>query len=201
MSNSQASLLETVDQIARDVVAARAAAVDKDAAFPGEAIAALGQAGILGLVTGRDLGGLGEGPRMAALVVERIARECGSTAMVVCMHFAGAAVLEKFAPESVRRDVAAGNHLSTLAFSEQGSRSMFWAPVSTAEIAHGTNVRITARKSWVTSASHATAYVWSSRPVEATDQASTLWLVPRTAAGLRLGPAFDGMGLRGNDSV
>src|SRR5262249_22487314 len=51
------------------------------------------------------------------------------------------------------------------------------------------------------SAHRATAYVWSSRPLAAADQASTIWLVPRTGAGLRPAPAFDGMGLRGNDSV
>ncbi|HKE19624.1 MAG TPA: acyl-CoA dehydrogenase family protein [Kofleriaceae bacterium] len=200
MSNSESSLLEAVDRIAREVVAAHAADVDRKAAFPAEAVAALGEAGVLGLTTSRDLGGLGHGPRVAALVVERIARECGSTAMVVTMHFAGVAVLERFAPESVRRDVAAGRHLSTLAFSEAGSRSMFWAPVSSAERMDGGAVRLTARKSWITSASHATAYVWSSRPLSA-EGVSTIWLVPRTAGGLRIGAPFDGLGLRGNDSV
>jgi alkylation response protein AidB-like acyl-CoA dehydrogenase len=61
-------------------------------------------------------------------------------------------------------------------------------------------VALDAKKSWVTSAHHATAYVWSSRPLAA-EGVSTLWLVPRETAGLRLGEAFDGLGLRGNDSV
>ncbi len=202
MSNSESSLLESVERIAREVVARQAAEVDGKGAFPAEAVSALGEAGVLGLMTSPDVGGLGLGPRVAALVVERLARECGSTAMVVCMHFSGAAALEKFAPEAIRRDVAAGKHLSTLAFSEAGSRSMFWAPVSTAEKVDGPTVRITARKSWVTSANHATAYVWSSRPVaRSSDQPSTIWLVPRTTDGLRIGDRFDGLGLRGNDSV
>ena len=200
MSNDEASLLETVDRIAREVVAASAATVDRNAVFPAEAVAALGKTGVLGLLTGRDVGGLGLSPRVAALVVERIARECGSTAMVVTMHFAGAAVIEKLGPENVRRDIAEGRHLSTLAFSEAGSRSMFWAPVSLAEKMDGGKVRLQARKSWVTSAGHATAYVWSSRPVTA-EGPSTIWLVPRDTEGLRTGAAFDGMGLRGNDSV
>jgi alkylation response protein AidB-like acyl-CoA dehydrogenase len=72
--------------------------------------------------------------------------------------------------------------------------------VSTAEKMDGGQVRLHARKSWVTSASHATAYVWSSRPVAA-EGASTIWLVPRETAGLRIGATFDGLGLRGNDSV
>jgi alkylation response protein AidB-like acyl-CoA dehydrogenase len=200
MDISESSLLETVDRIAREVVAARAAEVDKEAVFPGQAIDALGKAGVLGVLSGRDVGGLGQTPRVAALVVERIARECSSTAMVVTMHFAGVSALEKFAPESVRREVARGAHLSTLAFSEAGSRSMFWAPVSSAEKADGGAVRLTARKSWVTSAHHAAAYVWSSRPLAA-EGVSTLWLVPRATDRVTVGAPFDGMGLRGNDSV
>jgi alkylation response protein AidB-like acyl-CoA dehydrogenase len=119
--------------------------------------------------------------------------------MVTCMHYAGATVIEKLGSEALRREVAAGRHLSTLAFSEAGSRSQFWAPLGTARRVEG-GVALDARKSWVTSAHHATAYVWSSRPLAA-EGVSTLWLVPRETAGLRLGEAFDGLGLRGNDSV
>src|SRR6185436_19125190 len=122
----------------------------------------------------------------------------GTTAMVVCMHYAGAAVIEKLGDEGTRRAIAAGRHLTTLAFSEVGSRSQFWAPTSQARLVAG-GVALTARKGWVTSAGHADSYVWSSRPV-AKAGASTIWLVPKGTAGLRPGVAFDGLGLRGNDS-
>ena len=94
--------------------------------------------------------------------------------------------------------MAAGQHLSTLAFSEAGSRSHFWAPVSTAAGHNGT-VNLDAFKSWVTSAGQADSYVWSSRPLEA-EGASTIWLVPANSAGLSIAGAFDGLGLRGNAS-
>jgi alkylation response protein AidB-like acyl-CoA dehydrogenase len=144
------------------------------------------------------VGGLGLGLGAAVAVVERVARACGSSAMVLTLHLCGTAVLEKFAPEVIRRDAASGKHLSTLAFSEVGSRSHFWAPVSTAT-ADGDGVRLNAKKSWVTSAHHATAYVWSSKPIAAAGP-STLWLVPRDAADIAVSGGFDGLGLRGNDS-
>lgn len=196
---TESQVLEAVDAIAREVVAKHAAEVDGKGAFPRASVAAFGERGLMGLMSSHDVGGLGQGPRVAARVIERVARECGSTAMVLTMHYAGAAVIEKLGPASVRKDVAAGRHLSTLAFSEVGSRSMFWAPTSSASPG-GAGVTLNARKSWCTSANHATAYVWSSRPMKA-DGASTLWLVPRGTAGLRTGAAFDGLGLRGNDSV
>jgi alkylation response protein AidB-like acyl-CoA dehydrogenase len=190
MSKTEAQVLEAADRIARQVIAPAADQVDREGSFPRAAMDALAEAGLLGLTVSRDVGGLGYGPRVAALVVARIARECSSTAMVTTMHYAATAVLEKLAPEAVCREVAAGRHLSTLAFSEVGSRSMFWAPVSTAQKSDR-GIRLNARKSWVTSARHATSYVWSSKPV-AVEGASTIWLVERETAGLRHGGSFDG---------
>jgi alkylation response protein AidB-like acyl-CoA dehydrogenase len=192
------TLLAAVDVIAREIVARDAIKIDRDGVFPSEAIAALGAAGVLGLISAPAVGGRGLGPAAAVEVVERIARECGSTAMVLCMHFSATALIEKLGPDDVRRDIAAGRHLTTLAFSEAGSRGQFWAPLSTAA-RDGDTVYLTARKSWVTSSHHADSYVWSSKPV-ATEDASTLWLVPSETSGLRVAERFDGLGLRGNDS-
>jgi alkylation response protein AidB-like acyl-CoA dehydrogenase len=117
--------------------------------------------------------------------------------MVVTMHYSAVSVIEAHGPEDVRRAVAAGTHLSTLAFSETGSRSHFWAPLSTAT-ADGGDVVLQASKSWVTSAGEADSYVWTSRAT--TGDGATLWLVPATAPGLTVAAPFDGLGLRGNAS-
>jgi alkylation response protein AidB-like acyl-CoA dehydrogenase len=187
-----------LERICSSTVAATAEAVDREGAFPSESIAALQAAGLLGALSSKESGGLGLGLKGAARVVQRVAEECGSTAMVLTMHYCGVAVLEAYGNAQIRREAASGMHLSTLAFSEAGSRSHFWAPSSTAESRNG-NVELNAAKSWVTSASHAAAYVWSSRPL-ATEGLSTLWLVPASANGLRVHGPFEGLGLRGNDS-
>jgi alkylation response protein AidB-like acyl-CoA dehydrogenase len=171
---------------------------DVEGRYPVETIDALKAAGLLGLVSAPELGGSGGGPRQAAEAVRRIAEHCPSTAMIVCMHYAATAVVERFGDEQTRRDIAASRHLSTLAFSERGSRSHFWAPLSTAT-PDGESVLLDAQKSWVTSAGHADSYVWSSRPAEA-EGASTIWLVPSSTDGLKVDAPFDGLGLRGNAS-
>lgn len=189
---------DVLEGLCNDTISAHASAVDRDAAFPERSIDVLKSAGLLGAMSGREVGGLELGLRGAAVIVRRVAEECGSTAMVLCMHYCGVAVLEAHAPDHVRRAAASGEHLSTLAFSEAGSRSHFWAPDSTAAARNG-EVILNARKSWITSASHATAYVWSSKPIEA-DGLSTLWLVPSKAPGVSVQGRFEGLGLRGNDS-
>ncbi len=200
MPIAEKSYLETLEPIATDVVASAAVDIDSTGEYPRAALQALGKAGLLGLVSASDVGGLGQAHRAAALVVERLARECASTAMVVAMHYAGAAVIEAHGPRDVRQAIAAGQHVSTLAFSEAGSRSHFWAPLRTATAVAGNgHVKLDAKKSWITSAGEADSYVWSSRPMLA-EGASTIWLVPAKAAGLRVVAPFRGLGLRGNAS-
>jgi alkylation response protein AidB-like acyl-CoA dehydrogenase len=198
MAQLNPEIQKKLEVIATEVVAAHAVAVDRDGVFPKASMDALAAAGFYGLISARELGGMGQGPGAAALAVLRVARECGSTGMVLAMHYAGTAVIEKYGPEAIRRDIAAGKHMSTLAFSEAGSRSHFWAPTSTAK-AVGGHVELDAEKSWITSAGSAAAYVWSSRPVAA-EGPSTLWLVPANAPGLTMPRPYDGLGLRGNDS-
>jgi len=190
--------LVSLEQVIADVVAPSAIEIDQQGAFPRAALDALGAAGLLGLISATEVGGQGQAHRAAAMVVERLAQECASTAMVVCMHYAGTAVIEAHGPLNIRKAIAAGQHLTTLAFSEAGSRSHFWAPVSTATAANG-HIQIDAQKSWVTAAGQADSYVWSSRPLAA-EGASTLWLVLSNADGLRIPAPFNGLGLRGNHS-
>ncbi|HEV7862140.1 MAG TPA: acyl-CoA dehydrogenase family protein [Acidimicrobiia bacterium] len=192
--------LDALERVITDIVAPRATTTDGQAAFPQVAVTALGEAGILGLTASPDVGGGGGGMREAAEVIERLAGTCGSTAMVVLMHYAATAAIDAHGPKDVRQAIASGGHLTSLAFSESGSRAQFWTPVSTAS-ADGDGVVLQASKSWVTAGAEADSYVWSSRPVESSSGPMTLWLVPSSAPGLSRPGGFDGVGLRGNGSI
>src|ERR1700722_2771287 len=192
------SYQDALDTVISEFVAPRAAEVDRGGIFPDDAVSALGEAKILSITIPAEYGGGGLGLAAATDIVRQLSKVCGSTAMVVMMHYAATAVLIATGQSQTLRDIGTGKHLTTLAFSEAGSRSHFWAPVSTA-IADGDWVVLDARKSWVTSAREAASYVWSSRPLQATGPMS-LWLVPTDAARLSVSAGFDGLGLRGNDS-
>lgn len=109
--------LEALTESIAAVAATHATDVDRGA-FPSETLQAMRTARMLGLVSATDVGGQGRGLHAAAFVVERLARECGSTAMVVCMHYCATAVIEQHGSAEIRTAIAAGRHLSTLAFSE-----------------------------------------------------------------------------------
>jgi len=194
---------DALTRVIEEVVAPGATEVDAAGAFPRKQIDALAQAGLLALTVPAEFGGGGGGLRDAAEVIRELGAVCGSTAMVVTMHYSATAALTAAGDKETLSAIAAGHHLSTLAFSETGSRSHFWAPLGTA-VPDGDDgddmVRLDASKSWVTSAGQADSYVWSSLPLSA-DGPMTLWLVPSRAAGLAVSGAFDGLGLRGNASA
>jgi alkylation response protein AidB-like acyl-CoA dehydrogenase len=178
---------------------------DQEGRFSTRAVDALGRAGLLGLTLPNEFGGLGLGPRTFAAVTATLAETDASVAMVYLMHICAAGAIVAARPGAavapILKEIATGRHLSTLAFSESGSRSHFWAPVSRAH-RDGTGVRITAKKSWVTSAGYAQSYVVSSLAPEGkglTD--STLYLVPASVRGLSAGGSWDGFGLRANASA
>jgi alkylation response protein AidB-like acyl-CoA dehydrogenase len=198
------SVLSKAIATARDVAARNAAEVDASARFPAAAMGALGEAGLWGLCVDRAHGGLGQGPRAFATIVEELATACASTAMVWVMHVTAAqAVAESrtlSGRDAVLREIAAGRHLTTLAFSERGSRSQFWAPVSRLVAVDGGLVA-DARKSWVTAADHADSYVASAQaPTASSPLESTCYLVRRDARGVRTSAGWTGLGLRGNES-
>jgi len=204
LNEAQQRIAATAAAIAEKDLAPRAAAVDRDAAFPTESIAALGAGGLLGLNVPQAYGGLGEGLRTAAAVIDALAQRCPSTAMVYLMHLCGiacyAAVPDKTG--ALLRQAAAGRHLSTLAFSEPGSRSHFWAPVSRAAQTGNGAVTISAQKSFVTSAGYADGYVVSTLASGATQPVeSTIYVVLKEDRDVSVAGSWRGLGLRGNASA
>jgi alkylation response protein AidB-like acyl-CoA dehydrogenase len=197
--------LSSAKETADRVLAPAARQNDKEGRFSVEAVAALGPAGLLGLMLPAEVGGAGLGPRTFAAVVAILAEADASVAMVYLMHAcATATIAAARAGATVAptlKEIAAGRHLSTLAFSEAGSRSHFWAPLSRAR-RNGAGVYLTAKKSFVTSAGHAQSYVVSSLAPEGTGPTdSTLYLVSADAPGLSVAGPWDGLGMRANASA
>jgi alkylation response protein AidB-like acyl-CoA dehydrogenase len=203
LGEEQTARIEDLRRIADEQIAPYAADVDEKARFPREALDALAQAGWLGLTIPTDYDGQGQGMRVACATLDEIAQRCASTAMVYLMHLCGCACYTAHAGshEDTLRQVARGDHLSTLAWSERGSRSHFWAPVSQATQNDG-QVVLSAQKSFVTSAGEADGYVVSTRiPAEVEVGDTVLYLVRNDDEGFRVSGAWDSLGMRGNASA
>lgn len=201
LTAEQEAIVAKARAIATGIIAADAADVDAQGRFPAEGMRALAEAGLWGLLVPGELGGLGQGLRTLAAVVDEIAQRCASTAMIFMMHNCGVncylADPVKF--ETELRAAAAGQHLSTLAFSEKGSRSQFWAPVSRAVAgSSGSGVTLSADKSWVTSAGIADGIVSSCGSASGTGP--SVYLVKKDDPGLTISGGWNSLGMRGNQS-
>jgi alkylation response protein AidB-like acyl-CoA dehydrogenase len=205
LSTRSEEFVKKAGDIARNVALPNAADVDAHGRFPAESMKALASEGFLGLCVSEADGGLGEGPRAFAAVVEELATACGSTAMIYVMHVTAAQAIASSSSLGDRagllRAIGKGKHLTTLAFSEKGSRSQFWAPVSKMTRVNGHFIT-SASKSWVTAAGHADSFVSSSQmPGAESPLQSVVYLATRGATGMDVAGHFNGLGLRGNDSA
>ncbi|HEV8561125.1 MAG TPA: acyl-CoA dehydrogenase family protein [Actinophytocola sp.] len=173
--------------------------VDTTGSFPDDAVKALRASGLLGLTLPAEVGGLGGGPHELVEVITALAEVCGSTAMIYLMHVSAAMSVAAAPPPGMPDalpGLASGRLLGTLAFSEAGSRSHFWAPVSEA-VSNGAGLVVQASKSFVTSAGYADLYLASTLRAGAVE----VFAVPADTPGLTVSGPWRGLGLRGNASA
>ena len=202
LSLEQQALVNRVREIADKVIGPGAEKADMDSAYPKESMDALAREGFMGLMVPPEYGGMGEGPRVMAAVLDEIAQRCASTAMCYKMHLCGvsAYVASANPMPDLLHAVARGEHVSTLAWSEFASRSHFWVPVSQ-EVRRNGHIVLNASKSFVTSAGQADGYVVTTRWAEGQSSLeSMMYYVSKEDAGIRVAGTWDALGLRGNIS-
>jgi isovaleryl-CoA dehydrogenase len=197
---SATGLVSRVEEIARERVAASAAALDRERSFPGEAIQELAQAGALGLAVPPEHGGAGGGLGVLAAACEALGAACASTAMVFLMHSVAAATVTGGGGERADEllEAMAAGALGTLAFSERGTGAHFYSPELRAERVDG-RLRVSGRKSFVTSGGHAAVYLVL---VDGEDgEGPDCYAIEVDRPGVSFEGRWEGLGMAGNSSV
>src|SRR5689334_17705426 len=82
-----ASLRAAVERVAAEVAGRQAADVDAKARFPQETLSALKAARVLSAPVPRELGGAGCSLRELTELCSTLSRACGSSGMVLAMHY------------------------------------------------------------------------------------------------------------------
>ena len=95
-----AAHLAALKAIAADIAAPGAADVDANSRFPRETVQALQKAKLLSAPVPRELGGAGYGMRQLAALCSTLAQACGSSAMVLAMHYIQVACIVRHALQS-----------------------------------------------------------------------------------------------------
>jgi acyl-CoA dehydrogenase len=198
--------VETARRIAESVAAPAADAVDREARFPREAIAALREEGMLGAFVPRELGGLGATIGELADSCEALGRACASTAMVYAMHQIEVACLVRHALASpffreYLAELAQSGRLIASATSEVGVGGDLRRSVCAVE-QHGARFHVVKRAPVVSYGEEADDILMTAR--RAPDAAPTdQVLVLARKADLRLTPTgeWNALGMRGTRSL
>jgi isovaleryl-CoA dehydrogenase len=194
------AVVAEVRDLARTQIAPAAADVDREARFPADHLLALAEAGALGLLVPADGGGSAGGLSDLAHACESVGAACASTGMVFLMHcVAAATVAGGGGPRSDRllTEMASGQAVGTLAFSERGTGAHFYAPELRAERHHG-HVHISGRKAFVTSGGHADVMLVL---LQSDGEGLDCYAVPKDAPGVSFEGRWEGLGMRGNSSI
>ncbi|MBH5318819.1 acyl-CoA/acyl-ACP dehydrogenase [Paenibacillus sp. GSMTC-2017] len=200
------AILESVEELICDYLRPNAKKIDQTGQFPRENMTALAEAGLLGLIIPRELGGLGATPSLYKEIVMRLASACASTALVFVQHMSATSVMLYGAHQPYvqtwLKGIVDGQCLATIAFSEAESGCYFFLPVSQAKSEGEDHFVLNTKKTMVTSAGEADIYVVSTRSTFATNSMqSDFFILTRETEGFSLGGVWEGMGLRGNCSA
>jgi alkylation response protein AidB-like acyl-CoA dehydrogenase len=205
LSDDERRLRNLVREIARERIAPLAAHVDETETYPGQQLAWLGEAGLMGLYVPEPDGGTGLGALAFCLAVEELARACASTAVIYLVQYAGGYPIVAAGSDAQKRRylprLAAGEITAAFSLSEPGAGSDAGSLATTA-VRRGDRYVLNGSKLWVTNGSHAgviTLFATVNRSLGA--KGVTAFLVEPSFPGLSIGKPERKMGIRGSPTV
>jgi isovaleryl-CoA dehydrogenase len=200
------ALRASVARFAADRIAPRAAAIDRDNAFPRDLWPQMGALGLLGLTVEAEDGGAGLGYLEHVVAMEEISRASASVGLSYGAH-SNLCVnqIRRWGTESQKARhlprLISGEHVGALAMSEAGSGSDVVSMRLRAE-RRGDRYVLNGTKFWITNGPHADVLVVYARTEpDAGPRGITAFLIERGFAGFSTSPKLDKMGMRGSDTA
>jgi len=188
---------------ANDVVAPRAAEIDRTGEFPWDVIHAAAELGLLGVPIPEEYGGVGADGLAFTLLIEELAGACGSTALTIAAHTGLVCVpLLMFGNEEQKRrfltPLAEGKMLGAFGLTEPQAGSDAGATRTTA-VRDGNEFVINGQKVFTTNGSIAGVIIVTAvTDPEAGRRGISNIIVPADAPGVSFGQDQEKMGLHGS---
>ena len=203
LTAAQRALQTRARELARDVVAPRAAEVDRSEAYPWENVKALTEAGLLGMTVPEAYGGQGLGFLEAVLVIEEMAKVCGVTGRIAVEANMGAiSAIMTYGSEEQKRlaaELVLSGDKPAICITEPEAGSAASEMTSRAE-RRGDVYVLNGKKHWITGGGVSRLHLIFARVFDerGEDQGIGGFIAVRDEAkGLRLGKREPTMGLRG----
>jgi butyryl-CoA dehydrogenase len=202
LTKDQQSFREQIEQFARDVVAPRAASIDKTGEYPADVMHAAAGQGLCGVTIPKAWGGGGRDYLSYALAIEAIAKASATVAVALSVTNSLVGEVIAHAGRDQQRDkwlrkLAAGEAIGAFALSEPDAGTDAANQKTTAtRTANG--YRLKGKKVWVANAEEAAvALVFACTRPGLRGQGVTAFLVPMTTPGITRTARADSLGVRG----
>jgi alkylation response protein AidB-like acyl-CoA dehydrogenase len=202
-SEEQRMIRDSAREFARDELAPRASAFDKDGWIADAAIAKLGELGLMGMMVPEEWGGSYTDYVAYALAIEEIAVGCAATAAVVSVHSSvGCGPILKFGTEEQKRrhlpGMAQGKTIGCFCLTEPQAGSEAHN-LKTRAILEGDSWVLNGAKQFVTNGERAKiAIVFAVTDPTLGKKGLSAFIVPTDNAGFVVGPREHKMGIRGS---
>jgi alkylation response protein AidB-like acyl-CoA dehydrogenase len=202
LSPEQHELRATFRRFAENEIAPHAAEADERSEYPWKSFAAYRDSGFVSLGFPEEFGGDGADTLTFALLVEEVARVCGSSSLfVIISKLAMTPILLGGSPELQARFVpriASGELQASYCLSEPDAGSDV-ASMSTRAVRDGDSYLLRGTKAWITNAGVSDLYiVFAKTDPEAGHRGISAFVVERDTPGLTIGEPEVKMGMRGS---
>jgi len=202
LSEEQLELRDTFRRFAEREIEPHAAEADERAEYPWKSFEAYRNSGFVRLGYPEEFGGDGADTSTFALLVEEVARVCGSSSLfVIISKLAMTPVLKHGSRELQQRyvpRVASGELQASYCLSEPDAGSDV-ASMSTRAVRDGDSYVLRGTKSWITNAGISDLYViFAKTDPELGHRGISAFLVERDTPGLSIGDPENKMGMRGS---
>lgn len=201
-TSQQIAFTQAIDEFAREVVAPRAAAIDRSGEFPLDVMKAAARLGLFGITVPKAWGGLGLDSVSYVLAIEALARSSATVAVSLVAHNSLVAELVAHKGRTAQKDkwlpaLASGEAIGAFALSEPDAGTDA-AGLQTRAIRVAGGYRLSGRKTWVANADAASLVVVFARTrPELRGQGITAFLVPMNTPGIARTARRDSLGVRG----
>lgn len=204
LDDDQKMLQEAAAQAARDILGGTLKEDDEAERFRPEYVRALGEAGLCGVQTAEEHGGLGLGYVEYALVLEEIAKVSASYAVSVAVTGLPQVILATYGTPAQQElwmpGLASGELLGAFALSEPGAGSDAGSLLATAA-RDGDAYVLNGTKFWITHGGFADLYVVMARTGGPGPRGISAFLVPGDTPGVSFGKKEEKMGMRASPTV
>jgi short/branched chain acyl-CoA dehydrogenase len=208
LTDEQQSLVDTVAEFTREVVAPVSAQHDRDRTFPYEVVAGMAEMGLFGLPFPESYGGMGGDYFTLCLALEELARVDQSVAITLEAGVSlGAMPVFRFGTQEQKREwlplLASGRALGAFGLTEPEAGSDAGGTRTTAVLSDGA-WRINGSKAFITNSGTdltrlVTVTAVTGQTADGGKEISTI-LVPVPCEGFHAGPAYDKVGWHASDT-